>query len=343
MKRIVAAALVALFVACDTMPRHWVTLTFNDDGDRVTIETSTRLPALKEAKNRAAVERLRDDLLGGRDEWSLRFQHAAPEHDRLEYDRTGGELSEVRRSATIDAEDLQKFFYDLPVTTKVLRGEGWVELAIYPGTSDRATRQQREDFENKLNEGARAARRYINALRVLYEYLDEHGQRARDVADTLFRDDDDPRPIVATKTEIGLVKSVREAMQAVLDVDWDGEVSHEAELTSNPFPAELVVRVPGEPILVEGFTRAEHNLIIRPKTLLEAVSALDGRWVSPEPIALVMHNPYSKTEELVELFAKSPRHAEPVVGMNEVLAALREQLKPADRYRVRFLTKSAAP
>ncbi|HEV2722714.1 MAG TPA: hypothetical protein VG323_22005, partial [Thermoanaerobaculia bacterium] len=295
------------------------------------------------AKDRAAVERLRDALLGGTDEWSIRFQHAAPERDRLEYDRTNGELSEVRRSATLDADDLQKFFFDLPVTVKVVRGEGWAELGIYPGTSDRATRAQRDAFESKLNEGAGAARRYINSLRVLYEYLDEHPQRARDVFDALFRDDDDPRLIVGTKTEVELVTAARSAMQKVLDVDWSGEVSRDADLTSNPFPAELVVRTPSEPILVEGFTREERNLVIRPKTLLEAVAALNGRWVSPEPIALALSHPEMKTEEMVDFFANSPRHAEPVVGMNEVLSSLREQLKPKDRYRVRFITKASAP
>src|SRR6266542_4145319 len=74
---------------------------------------------------------------------------------------TAGELTEVQRSATIDAADLQKFFYDLPITTKVTRGEGWVELAIYPGTSNRATRQDREDYEKRLNAGAGAARRPV--------------------------------------------------------------------------------------------------------------------------------------------------------------------------------------
>ncbi len=343
MRRIFAVALVALFIACDNVPRHRVTLTFNDAGDRVTIATSTTLPSLKEAKDRAAVERLRDALLGGTDEWSLRFQHAAPERDRLEYDRTNGELSEVRRSATVDADDLQKFFFDLPVTTKVVRGEGWVELAIYPGTSDRATRAQRELFESKLEEGARAARRYINAMRVLYEYLDKHPRRARDVFDTIFRDDDDPRLIVATKQEMELIAAVRQAMQALLDVDWSGEVSRDADLTSNPFPAELFVHVPSEPILVEGFTREQRNLVIRPKTLLEAVGALEGRWLTPDPIAVALNRPELKTEDLVTLFAESRRHAEPVVGMNEVLASLREQLKPQERYRVRFITKSAAP
>ena len=338
-KRIVAVALVALFLACDTVPRHTLTLAFNDSGDRVTIESSTTLPSLKEAKDRARVEHLRDELLGGRDEWALRFQHAAPEHDRVVIDRNGGELASVQRSATIDADDLQKFFYDLPITTKVIRGPGWVELAIYPGTSNRATRQDRDDFEKRLNAGAGAARRYINAMRVLYEYLDEHPQRSHDVFDALFREEDDPRLIVATKTEMDLLKAVNEAMGALIEMDWGGDISREADAVSNPFPAKIVVRTPTDPILIEGFTRDESGLVIEPKRLTEALAALEGRWLSPDPIAIAIRSPKLSAEEVVAQLALAKRHAEPVVGLDEVVSGLREQLRPADRYRVRFLTR----
>jgi len=341
MKRIFATAAVALFLACDTVPRHEVTLTFNDAGDRITIAASTRLPMQKQARDRRVVERLRDDLVAGHDEWSLRFANAAPERDRAVFDRTAGELTEVQRSATIDAADLQKFFYDLPITTKVTRGEGWVELAIYPGTSNRATRQDREDYEKRLNAGAGAARRYINAVRVLYEYLDEHPQRAADVFDAMFRDEDDKRLVVATKTEMELVTAVREAIDAIVEIDWAGSVSREADAVSNPFPATFVVRVPTEPIVVEGFVKEQRGLVIQPKSLLEAIGALEGRWVSPDPLALALRQPSgTTTEQLVAELAGARRHAEPVVGLNEVLAGLSEQLKPAPRYRVRFLTRA---
>jgi hypothetical protein len=342
MKRICAVALVALFVACDTVPRHKLTLTFNDAGDRVTIESSTTLPPLKEAKDRARVEHLRDEFLAGRDEWALRFVNAAPERDRVVFDRTGGELTEVTRSATIDADDLQKFFYDLPITAKVTRDNGVVELAIYPGTSNRATREEREAFEKQMNDGAAAARRYINAMRVLYEYLDEHPQRAHDTFDALFRDEKDPRPVVATEREMALVTAVREAMDHLLDLNWS-DAAREADVVANPFPAEIFVRTPGEPTLVEGFARDEHGVYyIRPKMLFEAVASLEGRWISPDPIALALRSPELKEEEMIDLLAKSRRHAEPVVGFQEVLAGITAQLKPAERYRVRFLVKSSA-
>lgn len=335
MKRICAVAAVALFVACDTVPRHKLTLTFNDAGDRVTIEASTTLPRLKDASDRARVEQLRDALLGGTDEWSLRFQHAAPERDRVAYDRTGGDITEVTRSATIDADDLQKFFFDLPITAKVVRGDDWVELQLYPGTSNRTTREEREDFDKRMELGAHAARHYINSMRILYEYLDKHPQRAHDVFDTLFRDDDDPRLIVATERELALVKGVRDAMTELLDVDWK-QANREADRVINPFPADIYVRVPSRPRVVEGFGVDEHGLFIRPKSLLEALASLEGRWLTPDPIAVALRSPGLKEKELIELFANSARHAEPVVGLQEVTDGLRKQLEPADHYCVRF-------
>lgn len=343
-KRILAVAVVALVLACDPVPRHKLTLTFNDSGDRVTIESSTTLPSLKEARDRAGVEQLREALLSNRDEWALRFQNAAPERDRVIIDRTAGELAAVNRSATIDAVDLQKFFYDLPITTKIIRGDGWVELSIYPGTSTRATRQDREDFEKRLNQGAAAARRYIDNVRILYEYLDEHPRRADEVFASMFRDDDDPRPVLLSKRELDLVKAVREGIDGILDIDWGGDMSREAEAVSNPFPAEIIVRTPTEPTLVEGFTREKHNLLIKPKGLLEAVGGLEGRWISPDPLAVALRAPSgTKTEEFVAQLAGAKRHAEAVVGFNEVLAGLQAELKPADRYRVRFLTRAPSP
>lgn len=335
-------AVVALFAACDTVPRHKLTLTFNDAGDRITIESSTTLPALKDAKDRGRVEQLRNALLGGVDEWALRFQHAAPERDRVAYDRTAGDLTQVTRSATIDADDLQKFFYDLPITTKVVRGDGWVELQIYPGTSNRFTREEREDYAKRMNKGAQAARHYINAMRALYAHLDEHPQRAGDVFDALFRDTDDPRLVVATKHEMALVKAVRDTMDELIDVDWNS-ASREADDVENPFPAEVVVRGPGAPTLIEGFGNDQRGVFIQTKSLLEALASLEGRWIYPDPIAVALRSPDMKTEDLVELFVKSGHRAESVVGLQEVADGLTAQLKPADHYRVRFRVKAPAP
>lgn len=141
MRRIFLAAAVFAFAAsCGTIVHHDLTLTFDDSGERVTVAAATSIPTTKDSKDRARDDHLREDILAGRDEWSLRFANANPESYRVVLDRARGELIRAERSARIDAVDLQKIFFDVAVSAVVTRGDGWAELAIYPGTSTRATR-----------------------------------------------------------------------------------------------------------------------------------------------------------------------------------------------------------
>jgi len=326
--RYLALVAIVALAAC-RIERPDVKLTFDESGERITIDAKTSIPAAS-----------RDDVVAGRDEWSLRFQHAGPDRDRVIFDREKGELTTVQHSATIAADDLQKFFYDVPVTTTVLRGDGWTELSIYPGTSDRATRQQREAYDAHLHTAARLVIRYFAAMRTLYAYLDRHPQRAADVFDQLARDDNDPRPPAVTKFELGLIREARERIDRVHDLDWQA-FSQEAELVENPLPAVIRVRVPTRPLIVEGFEREGDDLVVRPRTLVDAIGELEGRWLSPDPLAMGLR--MKTPEEVMAAVASSPRHAEAVVGTEEIIAALQEKMRPAARYRVRFITRAAAP
>jgi hypothetical protein len=324
-------ALVALFaLAACRIDRPDVKLTFDESGDHITIDAKSPLNTAAE----------RDDVVAGRDAWSVRFKNAAPQHDRVIFDRENGEVTSVQHSATINAADVQKFFFDVPVTTTVLRGDGWVELSIYPGTSDRATRQQRDDYEHRLQGAARHVIRYFAAMRTLYAYLDRHPQRAADVFDQFGRDDDDPRPPIVTKFEAGLIRAARDRVDAVHDVDWQ-TLSNEAELVENPLPGIIRVRVPTQTLIVEGFERQGDDLLIRPRTLVDAVGELEGRWLSPDPLAMGLR--VTKVDDVLAALANSPRHAADVVGTEEIIAALREKMRPLARYRVRFITRAAGP
>ena len=344
MKRIALAALLLFFVACDDRVHHDLYLTFDKSGTRVTISAETSLPSPKEPAERKRIQSLRDDLVAGRDEWSLRFANANPEHDRIIFDRDHSEISRVARSAVIDADDLQKFFFDLPVSTTVTRGEGWAELTIYPGSSMRATREQREAVEKKLERYSEAAVRYFGSLRTLYGYLDEHPQRAADVFTALFLEDDE-LPQRVTAFELDLVKDVRRRVDGLLSLEGEStkDLEAQADIVFNPFPARLVVNVPSEPLLVEGFTRQKDGtLIAETPSLLDAVASLEGRWVSPDPIAFAL-NGDTKGEDAAATIATQPRHAAAVIGATEVREALTKRMRPAPRYRVRFITRAAEP
>ena len=337
--------LMALLVlaACDDLPRHEVTLSFDDSGEHVTVAAETRIP--EKGRDDARAQRLREDLVAYRDEWSLRFANANPAEDRMLFERSRGTVVRVEHVARIESENLQKFFFDVPISTNVTRGPGWMELSIYPGTSMRATRQQRDEVDKKLQTYARRAVEYFSAIRAMYAYMDEKPQRAAEMFKTLFRDDNEEAPpALLTETEMNLVMATSRAITEIAyGAEETEQLEREADLVFNPFPATLVVRVPSEPLLVEGFTRGEKGkLLAETKHLLDAVASLEGKWISPDPLAFALRSDGKALMDLAPVLAAEPRHAESVIGAQEVAEALRQRLRPAERYRVRFMTRAAA-
>jgi hypothetical protein len=345
MRRVLITAVVFLFAAsCANIVHHDLTLTFDETGGHVTVAAATSIPTTNDSKDRARDDRLRDDILAGRDEWSLRFANANPESYRVVLDRARGELIRAERSARIDNTDLQKIFFDVAVSAVVTRGDGWAELAIYPGTSTRATRPQRDDAEKKLRAYSERAVRYFSAVRTLYDYMNEHQPRAAELFSALFRDADDPRPSLLTEEEHDLLAAVRQGVDGLTENDDTEQLEAEADLVYNPMPARIVVRVPGEPLLVEGFARGrDGELVAESPSLIEAIGALEGRWVTPDPLAFsIRPNGGGDPDKEAALIAALPRHATAVVGAIEVGDALIQKLRPAPRYRVRWLTKAGS-
>jgi hypothetical protein len=343
MRRATFTAIVFLLAAsCASIVHHDLILTFDDSGEHVTVAAATSIPTTKDSHDRARDDRLRDDILAGRDEWSLRFANANPESYRVMLDRARGELIRAERIARIDNADLQKIFFDVAVSAVVTRGDGWAELAIYPGTSTRATRPQRDDAEKKLRAYSERAVRYFAAIREMYNYMNEHPPRAPELFSALFRDDDDPRPLLINDDEHDLVAAVRRGVNGLTENVDTEQLEAEADLVYNPLPARIVVRVPGEPLLVEGFARGKDGeLVAEPPPLIEAIAALEGRWVTPDPLAFsIRPGGGGDDDKEAALIATMPRHAAAVVGPIEVGDALIQKLRPAPRYRVRWLTKS---
>jgi hypothetical protein len=336
-----AAAVFAFAASCGTIVHHDLTLTFDDDPERVTVAAATSIPTTKDSKDRARDDHLREDILAGRDEWSMRFANANPESYRVILDRARGELIRAERSARIDSADLQKVFFDVSVSAVVTRGDGWAELAIYPGTSTRATRPQRDDAEKKLRAYSERAVRYFAAVRTMYDYMNEHSARAKEIFAALFRDEDDGEPMLITAEEHDLVINLRKALNALTKDDDTEQLEAEADLVYNPLPARIVVHVPGEPVAVEGFASGkDHELVAEPPSLLQAVASLEGRWVTPDPLAFATR-PDAGNDPASEaaLIAAMPRRTSVVVGAIEVSDAIVQKLRPAPRYRVRWIVK----
>lgn len=322
-----AAALggVVFLLSCDPLDRSTITLAFDAPADNVTVSVRSTLP--EEA-----------------DAWGVRFAQANPDTDTVTWERRHGKVEAVERTATVGVDQLQKFFFDAPVTITTTRGEGWMELNVYGGGSMRATADQRREAEKLLDAYSTRAANYFEALRSLYIYLDEKPYRARDLFTDILRDDSDPRPVLSEKEE-AMCDRVRSAIESILDVnDVAPNAARIFDLTYNPFPAQVRVIVKGQPLAVEGFTKGDNDTYeIKLLDAPQAVAALEGRWVSPDPIAVVYNNIEKKnSSELAAILTVSPRKTEAVVTPSEIGAALVEKMKPAPRYRLRFTTKKAS-
>ena len=83
----------------------------------------------------------------------------------MTFEKTAATLERVTRSARIPSDDLQQVFSDTNITVDVLRGEGWRELAFYPGAGGRATREQQRTSTTQLATWSSAVARYFTAVR----------------------------------------------------------------------------------------------------------------------------------------------------------------------------------
>ena len=83
-------------------------------------------------------------------------------------------------------------------------------------------------------------------------------------------------------------------------------------------------------------------LVVKTVSALEAVSMLEGRWITPDPLAVTFKTDDKATvAEVAPTIALLPRRAEVVVTPTEIAQAMVEKMRPAPRYRVRWVPKPA--
>jgi hypothetical protein len=341
--RIMALGLAALAAgACGVRSpiTNRVTLDFDKDDSRVTVTAVTEIAAeVPTPAMMRRAERVREALLAGHDEWSNRFDAVQAESERLLFVKKRGLLQKVEHSAVIDCDQLQQFFADVPMTIALTRGDGWTELAIYASSSTRATRQQRDYADKAMYAWCLEAARYLEAMNALYDYLAGRPDRGRPVFTILFSRDAQ----AVDKREQALIEPVSRLMDSIFARvrEAEGETFGLDELTDlvyNPFPAEIVVRVPRTLVAVENFEkRSEDTVAIRPASLADAVASLEGRWLSPDPLAQAIRADQSDGEmQGAEWFAAQPRRSSALVTALDIQAALVEKLRPANEYKVRW-------
>jgi hypothetical protein len=312
MRRALALAAALLAVACaDT--REKVSLDFHDE-PYVTITTRSPLA----------------------DTWEARFNRIEPSSERITIEKDRGRITAYNHEATVPVEDLAKFFSDVDLTMQITHGEGVSELTIYPGTSSRATRAERDEFERRVHAAAARYVDYVTAMRHLYEYLDTQPGRAQYVFPQLFVEEDE-QVLAASEEENALILDARHAMSAVTatapDDDAMGRFVDLAQRVNDPFPAVITIRFPRPFTSNESFKRIDDRTV-RAEVMSagEALGALEGKWLSPDPLAAILgRENFDPNEE-----AKKPRRAELSLTAEEVASAFTRQLRPKSLYRLRW-------
>ncbi len=324
MRRIVVLAISLVALGCaDT--RQFVTLAFNDYG-QVTITTKSP----------------KEDL------WAARFNRLEPSSETITIEKSRGEVDTVSHSAVFDEELLQKFFADVDMTIRYTTAGGMNELEIYPATSSRATREEREEFDRRVHVAAQAYVDYINAMRHVFHYLDAQPGRLESVFRQLTVEHDED-VVAASEEENTLILDVRHAMLHVISTapeeDAQARFFDLADRVNDPFPAVLTVTLPRTFVSLEGFKRIDSTTIRAEVTSpTEALSALDGKWLSPDLIATSWKERTGPNgepmdeESTFQATIHQPRYVTPSVTADEIAKAFIEQIKPKPLYRVRWVS-----
>jgi hypothetical protein len=331
-----AVAMALLFTACaQPLVDDEVTVTIEkNDRVLVTAQTTFNDANVKSENRLRIVEAARFAALHGNDGWSTRFGRVTAEDEEVTIQKHRGQLDRVTRSVRIPAGNLQQVFSDTNITVSILNGEGWRELSFIPGGSVRATREQRKHFEDALQTWSGSVSRYFAAIDRLYTYLEPNPHR-REALFAALVSNEAAGELPVAEEEQPLVDSVVAAMEEIatmMDKVDDGGAAtfgEEADLIYNPFPARMTIRVPGDVLSKEGF---EKELVIEPIDLMDAVTALEGKWISPDPLAALLRDQPSNPEEMARQALKSTK----VVHASDIADAIRQQLERPKMYVVRW-------
>src|SRR5687767_14101779 len=321
MTRKLAVAALLVLAACGRPPvRDEVTVQFHDDREEITVTAETWFDR---GSDNQRVEAARAAALQGLDPWSVRFARLDPQYEEITFARRQGELERVTRRIRIPADDLQRLFSDTNITLNLIRGQGWRELSLYPGSSSRASREQIRHFEEELDTWSKEVARYFVAIDHLYDYLDENPHRSKFVFAALVNEKD----AAVLEDEEPLLQAVIESMERIAErMDADEEsaftFAEEADLIYKPFPARMVIKVPNE-----------KDLVIERIDLFATIAALEGKWVSPDPLAALLKEESPTGEQL----AGMPRKSTSVINASHIETAIREQLAQPRTYSVRWL------
>jgi len=317
--------------------------------DEIRLTTTVELDYGVAGDNRAARGRLghvAETLLEGSDEWTRRYESIEPVEESFSWIKDQGLLARVERVAVVDTDNLGRFFSDTSLSVFYSEDLDWAEFAIYPGTSNRATREQRNAMVERLSVWTDHLELYYREVERTFAWTARHPERARTVFGTIFRDEISEEELALldelSEHEIEIVERLEEAMLAaagVLVVD-DNEaysINEVSELVYDPFPADLEIRLPGRVIDVEGFEALDDStLTVRRVGLWTALESMRERFVSPDPLTTIIGLAETRSDFDLAAWLSSPKVIHSSPSAHEILEAVEHELVPKDVYRVRW-------
>lgn len=323
-----------------------VALHFDRDGHRVQITSTTNLKRDWEAgASQPRLASAREPILAGTDEWANRFAAMETERQRATLDWEFGDLTRAERTAVAERDQLQQFFGDTSLTLQLTSGEGWTELTIWTGTASRATDEQRNAVEVMLDGWSRDGARYIEAVGALYEYLDARPKRAQPLLAILFAGEDHH---AEDEREEAFLQDVRASLRRILariDTSRNNafSIDEQFDLAFNPFPAPMTVQTPSAILAAENFTRIGPDSVEIPRAgITDALQTLEGLWVSPDPLAILVRADGETKPPNAETIAGMKRKHTSAVTSADVRQAIVNALQRSDLYRVRWKESRAA-
>lgn len=313
--RLALASAVLLAVGCFEDPvEETLTVAFDAEGG-VTVSLETRFFETGRARTNAAfAARLEDEQTSrteGYNRWNLWF-------DQIRWPNENGEVFErederlVRHSLWARDDDapsaLRAFFVESPVEAGLVVVEGGAaggaadlyELSIQAFGTD-ATRSERLQVERALDGWASALADYYRETIELWRYIEANPARAEACLWRLFDeliDVEEDAPEL-TEREEQLLDRIEERSHVVLELfELPGDRAFTLQELSrkvyDPFPARFVISLPTVPSVVEGFAATAPTsrepggarFTVPRRSLWAAFEALEGRWLSPDPLVL---------------------------------------------------------
>lgn len=349
--RAAAAAVAAVALLGPGCVEHAVTESIEisfaaSEGAEVTVRTrlasDAELSGRRAARERAAARR--EEIRLGVDAWTRQLDGLAPTELRRTVAKTRGEIREHLVTARFEDPDaLRRALEPAPLWISFRREARGSVFEIVPGRDGRASAAERRRVERSLAAFSESVAAYLAEGASLWHRLDRDPARARPVLGKLVAP-----PLLAggedagatTDEEDEVVGRLGARMEAILGFLAPGEGEEEsldevARRVYDPFPAPLTISVPGAASGVEGFVPAGDGRWKVPElSLLGALESLGGRWLAPDPILAALGR--RGDGATLEAFLAEPRVASPPPSAEAVNAAVREALKPAPVYRIRF-------